>query len=366
MTRKTPTQAILKKLFAFSGNRCAFSDSNQFCDVNIVDTDGYIIGEICHIEAAEEGGERYNADSNDEYRKSYENLILLCSNHHKKTNNIDKYTVDVLKDMKRRHEEKYKYQPNEIDEKTIELFIEKIEININIRNCIINNIHNEFEIPRGIVDRLLKNLDEKDSIIQSYENNASLREAELKNLAKKYEELLHKESINAEAKNLIKDGKFEKAENLLSSLVNKNEAAAENASTLAILFELQLKYNEGLVYHQKAVELQPNNYIYWNNIGQHYYLIGNYIEAKKSFEKAIEIEEAIKGNEKKLDAELYSNLGLVWKRFGEYSKAIPLFEKAIDVTLKTPIQNKYALSTLYNNLGVIWCDLEKYQDAIEY
>jgi hypothetical protein len=48
------TQATIKKLFASSGNQCAFPD----CTQNIVDKEGNMIGEICHIEAAEQGGLR--------------------------------------------------------------------------------------------------------------------------------------------------------------------------------------------------------------------------------------------------------------------------------------------------------------------
>jgi hypothetical protein len=33
----------------------------------------------------------------------YENLILLCIQHHDETNDVEKYTIDVLKKMKREH-----------------------------------------------------------------------------------------------------------------------------------------------------------------------------------------------------------------------------------------------------------------------
>ncbi|WP_415282467.1 HNH endonuclease [Candidatus Nitrososphaera sp. FF02] len=44
-----------------------------------------MFGEICHIEAAESGGPRYNSKQTDEDRRHYDNLILLCRNHHKAT-----------------------------------------------------------------------------------------------------------------------------------------------------------------------------------------------------------------------------------------------------------------------------------------
>lgn len=103
MSRITPTPATIKKLFALSGNKCAFPG----CTESIISTEGVVIGEICHIEAAEPGGERYNPNSNDEYRRSFDNLILLCPRDHKITNDTVKYTSSTLTKYKISHENKF-------------------------------------------------------------------------------------------------------------------------------------------------------------------------------------------------------------------------------------------------------------------
>jgi hypothetical protein len=100
MSRLPLKPTVIKRLFAASKNKCAYPG----CKNVIVDEFGTVIGEICHIEAAEEGGERYNTDSNDEYRRSFDNLILMCSNHHKRTNNVIEYTSEKLKLFKSEHE----------------------------------------------------------------------------------------------------------------------------------------------------------------------------------------------------------------------------------------------------------------------
>ncbi|MGB7520230.1 MAG: hypothetical protein WA896_11420, partial [Spirulinaceae cyanobacterium] len=56
MSRLEPTPRTVKRLFALSGNQCAFPS----CDAKIADKQGNILGQICHIEAANQGGERYN------------------------------------------------------------------------------------------------------------------------------------------------------------------------------------------------------------------------------------------------------------------------------------------------------------------
>ena len=103
MARLEPTPKTKMKLYALSGNQCAFPD----CDVVFVSLENETnVSNICHIEAAEEGGERYNPNSNDEERRHFKNLILLCRNHHAVTNDVQTYTVEVLREMKRTHEAK--------------------------------------------------------------------------------------------------------------------------------------------------------------------------------------------------------------------------------------------------------------------
>jgi|GEM_PF-998109 len=114
--RKQPAPATIKKLFALSGNLCAFPE----CPDHIVNTDGSLIGQICHIEAAEKGGERYNPQQTDEERAQFENLILLCANHHIVTNNEEIYTVAVLREMKAQHEANFLDKQYTVPEKALE------------------------------------------------------------------------------------------------------------------------------------------------------------------------------------------------------------------------------------------------------
>ncbi len=97
------SEMTLKRLFALSGNKCAFPN----CTAEIVNEKTAINSNICHIEAANKDGERYNENMTDKQRADYENLILLCLNHHKETDDVNKYTVDVLKKMKKDHESKF-------------------------------------------------------------------------------------------------------------------------------------------------------------------------------------------------------------------------------------------------------------------
>lgn len=92
----------LKKLFGLSGNECAFPN----CTKNLVNKENAKDSNICHIEAANDEGERYRGSMTDKERADYDNLIVLCVQHHDETNDENIYTVDVLKNMRNNHESK--------------------------------------------------------------------------------------------------------------------------------------------------------------------------------------------------------------------------------------------------------------------
>lgn len=102
MPRKSPLSETLQRLYRDSGNQCAYPGCHEmlWTDENIN------MSVIAHIEAAEEGGPRFNPNSNDEQRRSYENLIPMCIKHSfwiDKEKNRQNYTVQKLKELKANH-----------------------------------------------------------------------------------------------------------------------------------------------------------------------------------------------------------------------------------------------------------------------
>ncbi len=103
---RTYTPATARRLHALSGNQCAEPN----CTNKLVGKDDKSnIGKISHIEAASENGPRYNPDMTDDERRHYDNLIVLCDEHHciiDNKENEKEYPVALLKEWKRNHENK--------------------------------------------------------------------------------------------------------------------------------------------------------------------------------------------------------------------------------------------------------------------
>lgn len=115
MSRLSPKADVLRALFARSGNRCAFPG----CTSSLINERNQFIGQVCHIEAAEEGGERFNPNQTDEERRQYKNLLILCYPHHIETNDVAFYPVQKLREIKAVHEHNFEKNPFKIDESVL-------------------------------------------------------------------------------------------------------------------------------------------------------------------------------------------------------------------------------------------------------
>jgi len=115
--RLHPVANVRRRLFALSGNRCAFPG----CPHPVINQAGQLVAQMCHIEAANQDGERFNPDQTNEQRRAFENLILLCGTHHTVTNDTDVYTVAKMQEMKSAHEARSFMQPPAMQEHFVDV-----------------------------------------------------------------------------------------------------------------------------------------------------------------------------------------------------------------------------------------------------
>lgn len=124
MTRKRLKLTTLKALFAKSGNQCAFPD----CTNKLIVDENIFVGQVAHIKAASSEGPRYDENLSDEERREYDNLILLCYEHHKIIDSLpERFDAQKLIEIKKNHESEVSSQ-------------------LNLSNELLNEIARETEI----------------------------------------------------------------------------------------------------------------------------------------------------------------------------------------------------------------------------
>lgn len=96
-------EADLKRLFALSHNVCAFPG----CDQRIADARWPTVqAEICHIGGLNPGSARHDPELPEERLNAFENLLLLCPNHHRVIDELDPdaWPTERLLELKADHE----------------------------------------------------------------------------------------------------------------------------------------------------------------------------------------------------------------------------------------------------------------------
>jgi hypothetical protein len=90
-----------KNIWAKSGNRCSICKTELFAEKT--KKEEVNIGEECHIISSKINGPRYKPNLDD--YDNYNNLILLCRNHHKEIDELSEtFSEEVLQFIKTKHE----------------------------------------------------------------------------------------------------------------------------------------------------------------------------------------------------------------------------------------------------------------------
>ncbi len=132
----SPSIPTIKRLFALSGNQCAFSK----CPIPIIEEDSNkVIGKICHIKAQSKKGPRYDENQSNEERHSFANLIFCPIHHDVIDSDIESYTVERLLEMKQNHENNFVSSSKSIEDEIAKVLIENSTITHFESSTVSNN-----------------------------------------------------------------------------------------------------------------------------------------------------------------------------------------------------------------------------------
>ncbi len=152
MAQAKPGITDLKKLFARSGNRCAFPK----CKAPIIHQDT-LLGQVAHIKGLNLGSARHDISQTPEERNAYPNLILLCPNHHTTIDDDEvSYSVERLLSIKAAHEASATPVSDAETDRDIHLFINQPVTIIGATGVVTGVVHSQQVVLPPTTDTVLQ------------------------------------------------------------------------------------------------------------------------------------------------------------------------------------------------------------------
>lgn len=110
----------IKHLWARVGGQCSI------CDQDLTNTGG----DVAHIVARQPDGARGDAELSPEQRDAYDNLILLCPNHHRLIDltEPEKWSAERLRQVKADQEERIRSAGQEVTEISGEIIVRVADV----------------------------------------------------------------------------------------------------------------------------------------------------------------------------------------------------------------------------------------------
>jgi tetratricopeptide (TPR) repeat protein len=176
---------------------------------------------------------------------------------------------------------------------------------------------------------------------------------------------------------LLEMGKIDEAQQINNALLKQTTNDTENGDNYEQLGRgkyHQGDYKEALKFYEKALELRqktlpsnhPNLASSYFNIGLVYFNTGEYLKALSYHEKVLEIrQQSLHPSHPDL-ASSYNNIGLVYFNMANYSKALSYHEKALEIQQKGLPPNHPDLASSYNNIGLVYFNVSDYSKALSY
>ncbi|MCK5130729.1 MAG: tetratricopeptide repeat protein [Candidatus Sabulitectum sp.] len=152
------------------------------------------------------------------------------------------------------------------------------------------------------------------------------------------------------------------------------ESALEYCTRAGEYFKVSVRYDEALIYCQKALSIRlttlgekhPDTAASYNSIGWVYHEKAEYDTALSYHEKALAIRECLLGKKHSDTAESYNHIGEAYLRKGEYDTALAYHVKALDIRKELFGEKNIFTATSYSNIGEVHWKKGNFDKALKY
>jgi tetratricopeptide (TPR) repeat protein len=149
------------------------------------------------------------------------------------------------------------------------------------------------------------------------------------------------------------EGRYKEAECVCKELLKRHPKAHPALQLLALVEKRRGKHKLAVKNFRKAIQMAPEEAMYWNNLGETYREMGSIGEALDCYRKAVQYRGGY--------AEAHSNWGIALMAIGRHAEAEQQLTRAIQLNPQ--------LSNAYFNLGVLHTDtgdMEQARQAYEH
>ncbi len=166
-------------------------------------------------------------------------------------------------------------------------------------------------------------------------------------------------------------GRYQEAVGAYKEAIHLEPQYAEAYHGLGLVYKNLRRYQEAAEAFKEAIRFKPDFILSHLELGVTYNKIavelsqqGNYSEAARFGEQALEILKETHGLDHLDTAAAFNNLALLYERMGEYVKALPLYQKALAIDEKTLGLDHSTTVTVLSNLAEVHCKIGNYTEAI--
>lgn len=181
-----------------------------------------------------------------------------------------------------------------------------------------------------------KDLKPKAKITAQVQNLKKVFKVRIRNSAA--EQVWLPESVELSTKQEVKAASLEE---LYLSAIKKNPKDQNAYEGLAQHYLQEKNFNEAAETFGYLAQLNPNNDVYWSNLGLTQYSLRQYPQAIKSYERALNLNSKVPAR--------WINLSLCFEAVGEYAKAVKAIRTALDFD-KRNIGYLFLLADTYAHL----------------
>ncbi|CAF2895149.1 unnamed protein product [Rotaria sp. Silwood2] len=175
---------------------------------------------------------------------------------------------------------------------------------------------------------------------------------------------------------MLRMGHFKQAEEFCNQLLNNSSSDSDTESIYHMLGGMKHtkgEYKEAVKFFEKALEIKrktvpeddPSLANTYTGIGLLYNNMGDYSKALEYYEKAHQISERALPLRHSNLASFYACIDGVYNAMGDYSKALECYRKAHQISEIVLAQNHPSLANSYKNIGTTHYDLGDYTAALK-